>query len=159
MDDNFSSSNPYSNPGPDAEDLLWMREKIKRKVNPPAIFLIVADGLRLAASVFGVVHASVAVPQIDPNVPPWVRKIKEGSTGPVTAAIQGIFAFVNIVIIFSAAQMMQMRSWGLALTASTLAMVNFGSCCCLIGLPAGIWSIVVCVNHEVREAFEASARM
>ncbi len=159
MDDNFNSSNPYSNPGPDAEDLLWMREEIKRKVNPPAIFLIVVGGLGLAASVFGVVHASVAVPQIDPNAPPWVRQMQEGSTGPAAAAIQGIFGFANIVIIFGAAQMMRMRSWGLALTASILAMVNFGSCCCLIGLHAGIWSIVVCVNHEVREAFEASARM
>jgi hypothetical protein len=53
--------------------------------------------------------------------------------------------------------MMKLRSRGLALTASILAMIPFTSPCCLLGLPVGIWSMLVLSKPEVSAAFEAAA--
>ena len=36
---------------------------------------------------------------------------------------------------------------------SRFAMINIGNCCCLLGLPFGIWSLVVLLKPEVAEKF------
>jgi type IV secretory pathway VirB2 component (pilin) len=160
MNDDFDFSNPYSSPDPQQDNLRLLREEMKSKVTAPAIFLIVVGALGLAASIFNILYASFAEPQpIDPNAPVWLQEMQKSATGPVTVAIQVVFVIVNVSIIFGAVQMMRMRAWGFALTASILAMVNVGTLCCVLGLPAGIWAIVVLSNHEVKSAFEVTSRM
>jgi hypothetical protein len=48
--------------------------------------------------------------------------------------------------------MKQLKNYGLAMTGSIIAMLPC-SVCCLLGLPFGIWSLVVLNNPEVKEAF------
>jgi hypothetical protein len=33
----------------------------------------------------------------------------------------------------------------------------FTGCCCLVGVPLGIWSLIVLFNKDVKQAFEAKA--
>jgi hypothetical protein len=68
--------------------------------------------------------------------------------------MHAIFMVVCIVICHGATQMMRLRSFGLAVAASILAMVNISECCCVLGLPIGIWGLVVLFRPEVRAAFE-----
>ncbi len=58
-------------------------------------------------------------------------------------------------IIFGAMKMRQMRSWGLALAASIVAMIPYlsPSCGCCFGIPIGIWAIVVLCSQDVKAAF------
>jgi len=56
-------------------------------------------------------------------------------------------------VLFGALQMMKAKSWVLALIASILAMIPCVSPCCLLGLPFGIWAVVVLVKPEVKQAF------
>jgi len=57
------------------------------------------------------------------------------------------------VIIYGAVQMMQGKKPGLAKIAAILAMIPVTSCCFLIGIPVGIWSLVVLAKPEVKAIF------
>ena len=60
---------------------------------------------------------------------------------------------VNTVILVGGHKMMKLQSWGLALASAILVMLPCGSCCCLIGLPIGIWTIIQINKPEVKSAF------
>jgi hypothetical protein len=72
-----------------------------------------------------------------------------GALGMVLDIIGFLLGFV---IAFGGLKMKNMQSYGLAMTASILAMLPC-SCCCIIGLPLGIWSLVVLMKPEVKAAF------
>jgi hypothetical protein len=147
--------NPYASPRTDAS-VLKASAAPTLKVGLPAVTLIILGCLGLGLSILsGIVAVVGEPPAVDPNAPPFVQAIQEGSRGTLAAVIQGLFVFVNGAIILGAIQMLRFRSWGFALTASILAMLNFGNCCCLLGLPVGIWSIVVLSLEDVRDAFRA----
>jgi hypothetical protein len=50
-------------------------------------------------------------------------------------------------------QMRQMNGWGLSMAGAILAMIPCLSPCCLLGLPIGIWAILVLIDEEVKQAF------
>jgi ABC-type proline/glycine betaine transport system permease subunit len=55
--------------------------------------------------------------------------------------------------------MRQLKGRGLAIAGAILAMIPlFTCCCCVIGLPVGIWALVVLMNAEVKAAFDAGAQ-
>jgi hypothetical protein len=49
-------------------------------------------------------------------------------------------------------KMKKLERYGLAMTASILAMLPC-SLCCVLGLPIGIWALVVLMKPEVKSAF------
>lgn len=57
------------------------------------------------------------------------------------------------IIIAGSASMLSMRYYPLGFIAAVLTMIPGTSACCLLGLPLGIWAIVVLVRPEVRAAF------
>jgi hypothetical protein len=58
---------------------------------------------------------------------------------------------------FGALQMRNLRGYGWAMAAAIINCIPlYGSCCCL-GLPFGIWALVVLVKPEVKAAFRESA--
>ena len=73
-----------------------------------------------------------------------------GGLGILMALISlGVSGF----IIWAALQMKDLRNWTLAVTASILAMIPCIGPCCLIGIPIGIWSLVILMKPEVKAAF------
>ncbi len=65
----------------------------------------------------------------------------------------GIFiALYNAVITYGAVKMKNLKSFGLAMTASILALIPCGSCW-LLGIPFGIWALVVLSRPDVKSAF------
>jgi hypothetical protein len=61
---------------------------------------------------------------------------------------------VSVVVILGAVAMLLGKARGLAMAGSIAALVNLGNCCCLLGLPFGIWALVVLSRSEVRDAFQ-----
>jgi hypothetical protein len=121
---------------------------------PPAIFLLVVGVLGLMSSLLNVVVALVLKPPpVDPNAPEFIRQLQQGGFGPTAAAIQCIWVVVNLAILAAAVQMMRLRTYGLAVAGSILAMINLGTLCCILGLPAGIWSLVVLLRQDVKDDF------
>ena len=70
-----------------------------------------------------------------------------GLVGAVLAVAVGGF------IIFASMKMMNLQNWGMALAAAILIIIPCLSPCCCLGIPVGIWAIVVLVNAEVKAAF------
>jgi hypothetical protein len=124
----------------------------------PAIALIVIAVLGLLLSFYNVFNALTAEAVVDPTAPPFLQEMAKNSVGTVPAVVQFCFVIVNVVIIVGGYLMSRVQSWGMALTATILAMINFGSCCCVLGIPIGIWSLVILLQSDVKAAFAASSR-
>jgi hypothetical protein len=61
---------------------------------------------------------------------------------------------LSAVTFVGAFQMMKLRNYGFAIAAAIIACIPcYGSCCC-VGLPFGIWSLVLLNRPEVKSAFQ-----
>lgn len=124
-----------------------------RQVSGPATGLLVTGiigaffaGFTLIASIVGMSFA----PFIRDEIPDRYAEFWEGSVGAASAVVEiAVAAF----IIFAALKMRELRQWELSLAASIIAMIPCVSPCCILGLPIGIWALVVLLRPEVKEAF------
>ena len=57
------------------------------------------------------------------------------------------------LIIFGSLKMRQLNNWGLSMAATVLAMIPCLSPCCCLGLPIGIWALVVLLDDNVKRSF------
>jgi hypothetical protein len=124
-----------------------MNAEVQSRLRIPAIGLMVAGILGVLGHVVNaIMQLAGTAPAMMQNeqVPAWV-----GSLGVVTDLLAiGLSAFV----IFGALKMQKLQSWNLCLAASIVAMVPC-SCTCCIGLPLGIWAIILLAKPEVKQAF------
>ena len=74
-----------------------------------------------------------------------------GGTFRIIQATVGIL--VAALIIVGTVKMKKLENYGLAMSVSILAMIPCISPCCLLGLPFGIWSLVVLSQADVKNAF------
>ncbi|MFY0524990.1 hypothetical protein ACN28I_18160 [Archangium gephyra] len=82
--------------------------------------------------------------------------MRSQAEGPGVGSI--LFSLLGVglggLIAFGGLQMTKLRMYGLAIAASIVATIPcFSCCCCVIGLPVGIWALVVLSRQEVRNAF------
>jgi Ca2+/Na+ antiporter len=124
-----------------------------RQVSGPATGLLVTGiigaffaALTLIASIVGM---SIA-PFIRDEIPERYAEFWEGSVG---AASSVVGLAVAAFIIFAALKMRELKQWELCLAASIVAMIPCISPCCILGLPIGIWALVVLLRPEIKEAF------
>ena len=134
-------------------------EEIRRQVKGPAIGLLIVGILNWLATPLVVLtflywsFRATSVPAGGPNVVP--------SASPFFLPLLLLFAAIGLVatilstlMIVAALKMKRLRAYGLAITASILAII---SPVCLIGLPIGIWALIVLTRPEVRGAFQRKA--
>jgi len=119
-------------------------------VKVPSILLIIDGGLvilfallSLALNLLGVGLGAVGGGQNQGAA------MMQGAAG-VAGAIFGLC--LGVVILLGAMKMMKLQNYGMAMAASIIAMLTC-SICCLMGLPVGIWSLVVLMKPEVKAAF------
>lgn len=161
--DSFDEDNPFTPPksdlsAQDDDSDLEDDSDVSGLVMPPAICLIVVACLGLAASLFNIVVAvAFDPPAADPNAPPFMQGFQRGGFGPVAAIVHSGFLLLNSLIILGGIQMLRMKNRTMAIAASVLAMLNFGTCCCLLGLPIGIWSLIILLREDVTAAFDEAA--
>lgn len=155
-----SQLNPYSSPQLPGGRMYHGKEiiqAIKGKLLPPAIFLCVVGILGLGMSALNVVLAFVVTPPpLPPTATEFERSLQQGQFGPRAAAIQSIFILVNLVIIACAIQMMRVKVRPMGFIGAILAMINCGTFCCVLGLPAGIWSLIILCQPDVTKAYEVN---
>ena len=60
--------------------------------------------------------------------------------------------FISLIILAGGRKMQQLQSYGLAMTASVLAIVPC-QLCCVATLPVGIWSLTVLLDPQVKDAY------
>lgn len=155
----FGNANPYVSPQVGDGRQVNPQESVRTKVMLPAIFMLVVAALAFVADVFGAISSMIIEPQVDPSAPEFLQNFQRGMAGPSALIMQSLFAVGSLVIIVGSVQMIRFKSWGLAITTSILTMLNFGNCCCIFGLPLGIWAIVVLNSQDVKAAFDQARRL
>lgn len=129
------------------------------QLSGPATGLVVTAILGFLANGLAVVWTMAAgqlqsMPRgMDPEMQRFIQ-IFSGVMG-VTSCILGLA--LSGLVLYGALQMKKARSYGWAMTASILALVPCTSPCCLVGVPIGIWALVVLLRPEVKSALQQSA--
>jgi hypothetical protein len=122
------------------------------RVNGPAIGLIVVAILgalvQIASLIMHVAGTSMLATSRMPNNP-WASMFS-GTIGVVTGVVGLV---VSGVILMGAIKMKKLESYGLAMASTIIAMIPCFSPCCLLGLPIGIWALVILLKPEVKSAF------
>lgn len=85
------------------------------------------------------------------EIPYNIEELWEG-TFAMGSSLVGLL--VAGFIIYAALKMKDLEQWGLAVAASILAMIPCISPCCVVGLPIGIWCLVVLTRPEVKNTFQ-----
>ena len=84
------------------------------------------------------------------EIPYNIEELWEGAFA-MGSSVVGLL--VAAFIIYAALKMKELEQWGLAVAASILAMIPCISPCCVVGLPIGIWCLVVLTRPDVKTAF------
>ena len=132
----------------------------RQKVSGPAIGLMITAALGCLLVILKIVALLTGYNNFQPpsgaNLSPQLQQIQQwaiqmnGTMGVVT----GILGLAMCVLIFyGALQMQKLTNHGLCMAASIIAMVPCLSPCCCIGLPIGIWALVVLSKADVKGFF------
>jgi len=138
-------------------------ERTRSAVNAPALALMIVAGLGALFALYtmfaGNSQVFDALKPLVANNPQALEQLEQAQSrsggiqwrGLINVAIAGF-------VLFGALQMRQVKSYGLAMAASIVALVPcLGPCCCL-GIPFGIWSLVVLAKPEVKAGFADAER-
>lgn len=126
------------------------------KVKGPAIALLVTAVLGilyyLVNCVVAVAGVTLFKQELPGSFPPELRAVLEGMQGPLAVFSSLALVALNAFVLFGAIKMLKLKSHGFALAACIVAMLPC-QCCCVLGLPFGIWGLVVLLKPEVKAAF------
>ena len=127
-----------------------------QSLRPPATALIIEASLNgmlgLLALLGGVLRLSGIGGAEDLPVDE-TEKLGYLSATVVTYGISFLSLVLAPVIIYGAIQMMQGKKYRMARLAAILAMNPFTSCCFVVSIPVGIWSIVLLRKPEIKAIF------
>jgi hypothetical protein len=74
-------------------------------------------------------------------------------------AIAVVFGIIGLAIaafiLYAAMKMKNLESHTLSVIASVVAMIPCFSPCCILGLPLGIWGLVVLLDKDVKACFKS----
>ena len=155
------------NPNPTGEPMGTPAPSSAREaVNVPSILILALAGLGALFALLGLISAAsggdnAMAQMLMKFMPPEQRDqmanalAQQAQGGRGRGIIQSVIglAFSGLTI-FGALQMRNLKSFGLAMTAAILVMLPCASsACCCIGIPIGIWALVVLNKPEVKSAF------
>jgi hypothetical protein len=169
-DDRGSRRHGHDSDRPDRRDL----EEARSKVKGPAIALMVTVFCGLLSLAGGIFQYFVALPDqfaqqrvqidADPNMNGQMKKdmhafIDNYEKGVnVALPIQWVLiGFTSVLTLIGAVKMKNLSSRGWARTSAILSMIPCFSGCCLLGLPFGIWALMVLANPDVKRGFDLAA--
>ena len=126
------------------------------QVNGPGIALIILGAIniilslgRMALTLAGLGMSTMA----NTNTSNEMEKAALAFFGTFGMALLAVGLIGGLVILFGGIKMRNFQNYGLCMTASILAMIPCLSCCFLIGIPIGIWALVVLSKPEVKNLF------
>jgi hypothetical protein len=134
------------------------RDAALQAVKGPAIALIVTASLGIAAYLFRglallISGGAVFQRNLPANIPPGLRSLMQNMQGSAGVAVCLFIVAVNAFVLFGAIKMLRLQSRSLAMAACIVAMVPCSGCCCLLGIPFGIWALIVLNKAEIKSQF------
>jgi predicted Zn finger-like uncharacterized protein len=147
-------------PGPGASPEMTQRRRVRASAAAasalmgPAISLLIFGVLAILGGFLGGAIYGLVLPNA-----PQMNNPQFGGPPPPPAAlyITGVLSMVGGciwggLVIAGAISMLRLRLYPLAMTGSIVAMMPCSGCC-LVGLPLGIWALIILNREEVRAAF------
>lgn len=146
------NDNPYASPQAPG-DFPPNSEAARQRVGGPALALMIFAGIGVGLQAISIlfdrlwagVGAAVAEDQ--------QQQALQLMSGGMVLVFGAIGLAVGGLIFYGATQMRNLQNWGLSMAASVLAIVPCVSPCCLLGLPIGIWCLVVLNDAQVKRSF------
>jgi Flp pilus assembly protein protease CpaA len=123
------------------------------QVSSPSVGLLVTGIIGGILSLLGLILNAIGtsvIPFVEDSLDERYMDLWEGAAGIISSFI-GIV--VAAFIIYAALKMKELSQYGLCMAASILAIIPCISPCCIIGLPIGIWCLVVLTRPDVKAAF------
>jgi hypothetical protein len=74
---------------------------------------------------------------------------------PVNIVLSSIGIIMSIIVLMGAIKMKGLENYGFAMAASIIALIPCTSPCCFLGLPFGIWALVVLCDPVVKASFRS----
>lgn len=121
----------------------------------PAIFMYVACGFSIAYSILSI---ALNLAGIEMNAFPQPGNAQDEMAQEMVRVlgIVMLFAFIfrDLFLIYAAWHLQSRRSYAVAMTGAVISVIPcLGSPCCLLGVPFGIWALVVLNDDAVKAAF------
>lgn len=155
IQDPLSDQNPYAAPATAPADVAAPLPEARQLVQLPSLALMAVAGIEILLQAITLLFLLVS--------------LASNAGGPkpedlFAFAAAGAFALVGLgagaFVLYGAICMRGLRSWGICVAASILAMLPFPcvSCCfvgvpSLLGFPIGIWCLVVLNDGQVKRSF------
>jgi hypothetical protein len=128
----------------------------RQRINAPSIALLVTGILGGALQVIGLLvnllGFGMGAMMADQGASDALSMLFSGTFGVALSLVGLVIAGF---IIFAATKMRNLESWGLSAGGAIVAMIPCISPCCLLGLPIGIWCLVILFDESVKEAFSS----
>ncbi|MBL0211425.1 MAG: hypothetical protein IPQ13_11030 [Holophagaceae bacterium] len=135
------------------------RAAAMERVKAPAIALMVVAGLSVGFSLLALLANLLGTGFNAANMGRYggdqqMFQVMSGAVGIIMAIL---WVIVDVVIFLGAMKMKALQSWGFAMASAILAIIpclGGHPCCCFLGLPVGIWALIVLLKPEVKAAFQ-----
>ena len=170
------SNNPYQAPmgyDPGGPSGGGSSQAALAKVKPPAIALLIVGALNIIGSLYGIGNSALFLAGMHPAAAQQAKQFEElrqqggdaaefagmmeqissSFQGPVGLGLNVLALIVAVVIILGALKMMKLESYGFAKTAAILVMIPCLSNCCVVGIPIGIWGLIILSSVDVKNSF------
>jgi hypothetical protein len=120
--------------------------------------LIVVGALVVLSNLFGLLSnlLGLAMPVTQSTGDPNMDRVIQMMSGTVGVVFALIGVLLGIATSVAGIQMRKLKSYSFAMAMLILNMIPCcNSCCCLVGLPIGIWGLTVLMKPEVKRAFQS----
>lgn len=122
-----------------------------QQVNGPAVALIILGVVEIGISLLNLFWNLAGGAVMNVGTP--ADSIYRMFSGTLGVAAAGFGTLLGVLIIFGAMKMKKLESYSLAVTASIISILPC-SICCVVGVPIGIWALVVLSKPEIRSSFK-----
>ena len=144
--------NPPGMPGPGAV------VPPAQQVSGPAILLMVTAGMGvllmlLSLGSSSLMHSLLAMGGQSQEMRDLAASVEASKTSTGNIIQLVIVLVASGVMFYGAMKMKNLQSFGLSMAAAIIAMVPCVQPCYCIGIPAGIWALIVLNKPEVKAAF------
>jgi hypothetical protein len=172
------SSNPYQSPSDFNQGSQFNSAApspdIRNKINAPATGLLVYGILSCVLAFFAVASSALHMAGMNPltksqaedmeklkdqmgaeqaEFMEQINKISNLTSGPIGLVTNGIVLAIGILTIVTSSKLKRFEGHTMGIVVSALACIPCTSGCCFVGIPIGVWAIVVLMDSNVKAAF------
>ncbi|PHS17685.1 MAG: hypothetical protein COA78_02875 [Blastopirellula sp.] len=116
----------------------------------PAIILLVLSSIYLILQIFALPGQVIRIMNFDYGAPTILTEV-------TTSIVALLLMFIaGLITLKGSYDMLYLKNHKSAMSGSVIAMIPFCSPCFLLGIPFGIWAVVLLKKPEVKALFEES---